>query len=93
MNFHINTIENEYHKKMAVRYPRPTYCEFINTSHQKHITKTVHSPISTDPYSDEPSDELCHGFQAEHNVSIKHYIFIPIDSRILSELIKIVEIV
>lgn len=30
--------------------------------------KTVHSPISNDPYSDDSNDDLCYNFRSEHNV-------------------------
>lgn len=30
--------------------------------------KTVHSPISSDPYSDDRNDDLCYSFRSEHNV-------------------------
>lgn len=68
INFHINTLEYNQYEKMPLHFPRPAYCEFINTSYRKHIMKTVHSPISNDPYSDEQNDELCYSFQSEHNV-------------------------
>lgn len=68
INFHINTLEHDRYEKMSVHYPRPTYCEFINTSHRKHVMKTVHSPISSDPYSDDRNDDLCYSFRSEHNV-------------------------
>lgn len=71
INFHINTLEYDQYEKRLDHFPRPTYCEFINTSHRKHIMKTVHSPISNDPYSDDnnnTNDELCYSFRSEHNV-------------------------
>lgn len=70
MNFYISHSEKHHYEKMPVHFPRVTYCEFINTSYRKHIMKSVKSPVSNDPYSEDPSDDLCQGFRAEHDVSI-----------------------
>lgn len=69
MNFYISNSEHHHFERTAIRYPRVTYCEFVNTSYRKHIMKSVKSPVTNGPYSEDPNDDLCQGFRAEHNVN------------------------
>lgn len=70
MNFYVTPSGNNHHEKVPVRFPRVSYCEFMNTNYRKYFVRSYKPPVSNFPDSDDgPNEELCNGFRADHNVS------------------------
>lgn len=73
-------MEENQNEKVPIHFPRITYCEFSSTGHRKYRVKSYKPPLSNYFHSDDPNEDLCHGFQADDDdVSISKSISIRID--------------
>lgn len=70
MSFYVNPMEDNHHnEKVPIHFPRVTYCEFSSTGHRKYRVKSYKPPLSNYFHSDNPNEDLCHGFQDDNDVS------------------------
>lgn len=78
MNFYVSPSGNNHHEKIPVRFPRVTFCEFMKTNYRKYFVRSYKPPVSSNfPDSDDgPNEELCNGFQADHNVNTAPFLII-----------------
>lgn len=65
---------NNQYERMPIRFPKVTYCEYINTSYRKYFMNSFKSPVSNLPYSDDPNADLCEAFRADHDVRTNSYL-------------------
>lgn len=54
---------------MPIRFPRESFCAFINKSYRKYFMNSLKEPVSNFPHTDDPNEDLCKGFQSDHDVN------------------------
>lgn len=68
--------DNHHNEKVPIHFPRVTYCEFSSTGQRKYRVKSYKPPVSNYFYSDNPNEDLCHGFQDDNDVSKCFFFFL-----------------
>ncbi|XP_031620249.1 uncharacterized protein LOC116338868 [Contarinia nasturtii] len=76
LSFFVNPSEENQNEKVPIHFPRITYCEFSSIGHRKYRVKSYKPPLSNYFHSDDPSEDLCHGFQADNDLNFYVYKFV-----------------
>lgn len=59
---------NSHFNQLPLRDNRVSICEYMNTSYRKYLMKSLKPPVSNFPYSDDPDEDLCDAYRADHEV-------------------------
>lgn len=66
--FIISPFGNRNFENVTIHLPKHKWCEYMNTNYREYWMHSSETTKSNLPYSDDPNEDLCKAFQADHDV-------------------------